>query len=155
MTTNNHLLGDLRVVEIGDEISAYAGKLLAGLGADVIKIEPPDGCPTRNIGPFYQDEPGPERSLFWWHYSIGKRSVTLDLTTEDDRATLLQLLATADLFLDARPQARHRRPRPRRGRRPRGQPQHRPSRACPPSATPDPGPTTEAPTSSTSPSAAP
>ena len=103
MTNHNHLLDDLRVVEIGDEISAYAGKLLAGLGADVIKIEPPDGCPTRNIGPFYEDEPGRERSLFWWHYSIGKRSLTLDLTTEDDRATLLQLLATADLFLDARP----------------------------------------------------
>ena len=100
---DQHLLSDLRVVEIGDEVSAYAGKLLAGLGADVIKVEPPEGCSTRNIGPFYEDEPGPERSLYWWHYSIGKRSVTLDLTSEDGRSSLLGLLKMADLFLDARP----------------------------------------------------
>ncbi|MDE2894851.1 MAG: CoA transferase, partial [Chloroflexota bacterium] len=100
---DEHLLDGLRVIEVGDEVSAYAGKLLAGLGADVIKVEPPEGCSTRNIGPFYEDEPGPERSLFWWHYSIGKRSLTLDLESDDGRATLLGLLATADLFLDARP----------------------------------------------------
>ncbi len=104
ITTNSeHLLSDLRVVEIGDEVSAYAGKLLAGLGADVIKVEPPEGCSTRNIGPFYEDEPGPERSLYWWHYNIGKRSVTLDLKSGDGRSSLLVLLKTADLFLDARP----------------------------------------------------
>ncbi|MDE2890914.1 MAG: CoA transferase [Chloroflexota bacterium] len=103
MTQDEHLLGGVRVVEIGDEVSAYAGKLLAGLGADVIKVEPPEGCSTRSIGPFYQDEPGPERSLFWWHYSVGKRSLTLDLSAEDGRSTLLELLGTADLLLDARP----------------------------------------------------
>ncbi|MCY3733377.1 MAG: CoA transferase [Chloroflexi bacterium] len=103
MTNDEHLLDGVRVVEIGDEVSAYASNLLAGLGADVIKVEPPDGCSTRNIGPFYEDQRGPERSLFWWHYSIGKRSLTLDMTAEDDRAALLALLRTADLFLDARP----------------------------------------------------
>lgn len=105
MTNDEHLLDGVRVVEIGDEVSAYAGKLLAGLGADVIKVEPPGGCSTRDIGPFYEDEPGLERSLFWWHYSIGKRSVALDLASADGRSTLLDLLATADLFLDARPKA--------------------------------------------------
>ena len=74
-----HLLQGVRVIEIGDEVSAYAGRLFAGLGADVIKVEPPHGCSTREIGPFYEDQPGPERSLFWWHYSLGKRSVVLDL----------------------------------------------------------------------------
>ena len=103
MTQDEHLLDGLRVIEVGDEVSAYAGKLLTGLGADVIKVEPPEGCSTRDIGPFYEDEPGLERSLFWWHYSIGKRSLSLDLESEDDRSTLLKLLATADLFLDARP----------------------------------------------------
>ena len=103
--TDQHLLSDLRVVEIGDEVSAYAGRLLAGLGAEVIKIEPPEGCLTRRIGPFFEDQPGPERSLFWWHYGLGKRSVTLDLSDADGRETLLQLLATADLLLDARPRA--------------------------------------------------
>ena len=102
-STDSHLLDGVRVIEVGDEVSAYAGKLLAGLGADVIKVEPPEGCSTRNIGPFYEDEPGPERSLYWWHYSIGKRSVTLDLESEDGRSSLLALFKTADLFLDARP----------------------------------------------------
>ena len=103
--TDQHLLTDLRVVEIGDEVSAYAGRLLAGLGAEVIKVEPPEGCSTRQIGPFFEDQPGLERSLFWWHYGLGKRSVTLDLNESGDRQTLLQLLATADLLLDARPRA--------------------------------------------------
>ena len=102
-TSNEHLLDGVRVIEIGDEVSAYAGKLLAGLGADVIKVEPPEGCDTRKIGPFYEDEPGPERSLYWWHYSLGKRSITLDLESEEGRASLLNLLKTAELFLDARP----------------------------------------------------
>ncbi|MYB23084.1 MAG: CoA transferase [Chloroflexi bacterium] len=105
MSNEEHLLDGVRVIEVGDEISAYAGKLLAGLGADVIKVEPLEGCSTRQIGPFYEDEPGPERSLFWWHYSIGKRSLTLDLASEDGRSNLLQLMATADLFLDARPKS--------------------------------------------------
>ena len=80
-----HLLQGVRVIEIGDEVSAYAGRLFAGLGADVIKVEPPHGCSTREIGPFYEDQPGPERSLFWWHYSLGKRSVVLDLEHASDR----------------------------------------------------------------------
>ncbi|MXX80344.1 MAG: CoA transferase [Chloroflexi bacterium] len=105
MSNEEHLLDGVRVIEVGDEVSAYAGKLLAGLGADVIKVEPPEGCSTRQIGPFYEEEPGPERSLFWWHYSIGKRSLTLDLASEDGRSNLLQLMATADLLLDARPKS--------------------------------------------------
>ena len=102
-TSDEHLLDGVRVIEIGDEVSAYAGKLLAGLGADVIKVEPPEGCTTRKIGPFYEDEPGLERSLYWWHYSLGKRSITLDIESEEGRSSLLNLLKTADLFLDARP----------------------------------------------------
>ena len=98
------LLDGVRVVEIGDEVSAYAGRLLAGLGADVIKIEPPDGCPTRQIGPCYQDRgDDPEASLFWWHYSLGKRSLVLDLDSGDGRDVLRRLLATADILLDATP----------------------------------------------------
>ena len=105
MTNEEHLLDGVRVIEVGDEVSAYAGKLLAGLGADVIKVEPPEGCSTRSIGPFYEDESGPERSLYWWHYSIGKRSLALDLTTDDGRSTLLRLFQGVDLFLDARPKS--------------------------------------------------
>ena len=73
------MLDGVRVVEVADELGEYTGLLLAGLGAEVIKVEPPEGSPTRRIGPFYQDKPDPERSLFFWVYNRGKRSVRLDL----------------------------------------------------------------------------
>lgn len=92
-----HMLDGVRVVEVADEQAEYVGMVLAGLGADVIKVEPPGGCPTRRIGPFYQDVPDPERSLFFWQYNRGKRSVVLDLAA--DRATFLGLLDTADVLL--------------------------------------------------------
>ena len=97
------LLDGVRVIEIGDENVAYSGRLFAGLGADVIKIEPPEGCPTRAIGPFYEDQPGPERSLFWWHYGLGKRSVALDLASSDSLRDFERLLGSADTLLDGTP----------------------------------------------------
>ena len=51
------MLDGVRVIEVADEKAEYAGLLLAGLGADVIKVEPPGGGSTRRIGPFYQDRP--------------------------------------------------------------------------------------------------
>jgi crotonobetainyl-CoA:carnitine CoA-transferase CaiB-like acyl-CoA transferase len=60
------MLAGLRVVEVADELGEYCGLLFAGLGADVIKIEPPEGTRTRKIGPFLDDEPHPERSIFFW-----------------------------------------------------------------------------------------
>src|SRR5215470_3061441 len=72
-------LTGIRVIEIADEQAEYCGLTLAGLGADVLKIEPPGGNPTRRIGPFYQDKPDSEGSLFFWQYNRGKRSFVLDL----------------------------------------------------------------------------
>ena len=74
-------LAGLRVVELSHEHVAFAGKLLADLGADVTVVEPPGGSAQRTYGPFLDDEPGPERSLWWWHYNTSKRSVVADLTT--------------------------------------------------------------------------
>ena len=59
-------LTGVRVIELADEQAEYCGLTLAGLGADVIKVEPTGGSPTRCIGPFYQDQENPERSLFFW-----------------------------------------------------------------------------------------
>ena len=73
------MLAGLRVVEIADERAEYTGLLLAGLGAEVIKIEPPEGNATRRIGPYLDDRPGLERSLFFWNYNRNKKSVVLDL----------------------------------------------------------------------------
>src|SRR4029079_15816206 len=84
----------------------YCGLTLAGLGGDVIKVEPPGGSPTRRIGPFYQDKPDPEGSLFFWQYNRGKRSVVLDLDNEAEREKLRSLLAEADVLLESTPKGR-------------------------------------------------
>ena len=92
-------LSGIRIIEVADESGVYSGKLLADLGAEVIKVEAPGGDPTRSIGPFYGERPGPNRSLFFWHYNTNKRSVELDLERAHDRDRLAQLLATADVLL--------------------------------------------------------
>lgn len=95
------VLDDLRVLEVGDASGEYAGRLLAGMGAEVVRLEPPGGAATRQIGPFYRDQPHPDRSLHFWHYNVGKRAVGLDLTRPDGRALLGRLLAVFDVVLAA------------------------------------------------------
>jgi crotonobetainyl-CoA:carnitine CoA-transferase CaiB-like acyl-CoA transferase len=99
-------LQGLRVLELSNERIAFAGKLLADMGADVILIEPPGGDPARDYGPFLDDEPGPERSLWWWHYHTSKRGVVLDLDAPEDRARFKDLAAGADLILESEPAGR-------------------------------------------------
>src|SRR6516225_1995526 len=95
------MLAGLRVIEVADETAEYTGLLLTGLGAEVVKIGPPEGNATRRIGPFLDDRPGPERSLFFWNYNRGKKSVVLDLQQLAAREHLLRLLGGADVLLDA------------------------------------------------------
>ncbi len=95
------MLAGVRVVEIADELGEYVGLLLAGLGADVAKIEAPAGSGTRRIGPFLNDETDPENSLFFWHHNRGKRSVVCDLTEQEGKDRALRLIASADILLDA------------------------------------------------------
>jgi crotonobetainyl-CoA:carnitine CoA-transferase CaiB-like acyl-CoA transferase len=92
---------DVRVLEIGDERGEFCGMLMAGQGADVIKIEPPEGSPSRRIGPFYEDIPGPDRSLFFWNYNRAKRGIVLALDRESDRAFYGELVQTADVIVDS------------------------------------------------------
>jgi benzylsuccinate CoA-transferase BbsE subunit len=91
-------LAGLRVVELAHAHVAWAGKLMADLGADVVVVEPPGGSDQRRRGPFLDDEPGPERSLWWWHYNTSKHSVVADL--EEDRNRLARLVGEADIFLE-------------------------------------------------------
>lgn len=94
---------DMRVVEVGGESVDFCGMLLAGEGADVIKVEPPEGSPSRRIGPFLDDRPGMDRSLFYWNYNRGKRGVTVDIRSASDRQRYLELVLTADVIVDAQP----------------------------------------------------
>src|SRR6185295_12052926 len=96
-------LTGIRVIELADEQAEYCGLTLAGLGADVVKVEPPGGSPTRRIGPFYQDVEDPERSLFFWQYNRGKRSIVLDLHDQEDREQFRSLVATSDVLLESTP----------------------------------------------------
>lgn len=100
------MLDGIRVVEYADEQAEYVGMVLAGLGADVIKVEPPGGSPSRQIGPFYEDQPDGERSLFFWQYNRGKSSVVLDLDQAAELDRFVELVERADILLITTPETR-------------------------------------------------
>lgn len=106
MTNLPGALDGLRVVELAREPLALAGKLFGDMGADVILVEPPEGDPSRRYPPYCDGQAGEDRSLYWWHYHTSKRSVVLDLDTEQDRARFRALIATADVLLEAEPRQR-------------------------------------------------
>ncbi|MHB8573706.1 MAG: CaiB/BaiF CoA transferase family protein [Dehalococcoidia bacterium] len=95
-------LHDLTVLELSQGISgAWCGKLLAGLGARVIKVEPPAGELGRRIGPFKGDAPDPEKSGTFLYLNTAKQSVVHDLSTETDRQACLRLTSTADVLIES------------------------------------------------------
>lgn len=102
-TQHDTYLGGLRVLEVGDELGEYCGKVLAGVGADVVRVEPPGGAATRTIGPFLDDEVNPDRSLYFWHHNLGKRSVVLDLDDAAGQQAFRDLVAAADVVIDSQP----------------------------------------------------
>lgn len=103
MSEQETLLGDIRVLDLADQKGVYCTKLLADLGADTIKIELPGGDPMRRIGPFFHDEPDPEKSLYWFQFNTSKRGITLNLETADGRDILKQLVRTADVMVETFP----------------------------------------------------
>jgi crotonobetainyl-CoA:carnitine CoA-transferase CaiB-like acyl-CoA transferase len=94
-------LDGIRVVECGGMVSAaYATKLMADLGAEVIKVEPPAGDPSRQRGPFPSGHEGnPEASGLFLYLNANKKGVTLDLDGAGGRETLFDLLGDADVFV--------------------------------------------------------
>jgi len=97
------LLEPYRVLDLTEGGYLLAGKVLADLGADVIKIEPPGGSPSRDIGPFYQNIQDREKSLFWFAYNTNKRSITLDIETNDGKDVFRKLVKRADFVLESFP----------------------------------------------------
>ncbi len=97
-------LAGVRVVEWCEQAAGpFAGKLLAQLGADVIKVEAPDGDPARAAGPFPGDVPDPEASALFLYTNTGKRSIVLDATSEAGAPLLRRLIAEwADVYLEDR-----------------------------------------------------
>ena len=95
------MLSPYRVIDLADDRGIFCGRVLADLGADVVKVEPPTGDPARRVGPFYHDEPGIENSLFWQLYAANKRSVALDIEASPGRDALLRLAASADFLVES------------------------------------------------------
>jgi benzylsuccinate CoA-transferase BbsE subunit/naphthyl-2-methylsuccinate CoA transferase subunit len=98
---NPPMLDSYRVLDLTDDRAAVCGKILAELGADVVKIERPGGDPSRNVGPFYQDTPDPEKSLNWYAFNINKRGITLNLEAKDGREIFKKLVSTADFVVES------------------------------------------------------
>ncbi len=95
------MLSTYRILDLTDEKGQLCGKILGDLGADVIKIERPGGDPSRSIGPFYNDEPHPEKSLHWFAHNTSKRGITLDIESADGREIFRQLVKGADFIIES------------------------------------------------------
>lgn len=96
-------LGGIRVIDLTDLKGAYCTKLLADLGADVIRIEPPGGDTLRRLGPFYKDDFHPEKSLLHFFLNTNKRGVTLNLSTEDGKEIFRRLASRAQIVVESFP----------------------------------------------------
>jgi crotonobetainyl-CoA:carnitine CoA-transferase CaiB-like acyl-CoA transferase len=93
-------LAHLRVVDLTDLRGALAGRLLADLGADVIKVEPPEGDPGRLRPPFAGGAPGPDRSLVFLYRNANKRGAVIDLGSADGRRRFDDLCEQADILVE-------------------------------------------------------
>lgn len=97
------MLSCYKVLDLTDEKGVICGKVLADLGADVVKIERPGGDMARSTGPFFHDIVDPEKSLYWLAFNASKRSITLDIETADGREIFKKLVRTADVIVESFP----------------------------------------------------
>ena len=98
------MLSPYTVLDLTDHRGELAGMILGDLGADVIKIEPPEGSSSRKMEPFLEDAPEPENSLHYFAFNRNKRGITLDLAGEAGRRALVDLAGKADFVIEsARP----------------------------------------------------
>jgi crotonobetainyl-CoA:carnitine CoA-transferase CaiB-like acyl-CoA transferase len=95
------MLNGCRVLDLTTDRGLMCGQMLGDLGADVIKVEPPGGSPVRAMKPFFADQPGPERSVYWWAYNRNKRGITLNLENAAGRDLFRQLVKSADILLES------------------------------------------------------
>jgi crotonobetainyl-CoA:carnitine CoA-transferase CaiB-like acyl-CoA transferase len=88
-------LDGIRVVDMADEKAELAGRLLADLGADVIRVEPPGGAPSRRLPPFHGGT-----SLYFEVRNSNKRGMRIDLGDKSGRHELMALLEGADIWIE-------------------------------------------------------
>ncbi|MFP3975112.1 MAG: CaiB/BaiF CoA transferase family protein [Chloroflexota bacterium] len=95
------LLSGFRALDLTDEMGFVCGKILSTFGVETIKIEKPGGDPARNIPPFFHNEPGPERGLYWSAFNTDKRSITLDLEKSEGQKLFRKLAEKADFVIES------------------------------------------------------
>src|SRR5499433_2348277 len=103
MSTSDHILDDIRVLDLSQEVSGpFCAKLLAGLGAEVIKVEPP-GCGdvSRRLGPFVGEAPDAERSALFLYLNTGKKSITLDIHSPTGASIVQRLVQRCDILVES------------------------------------------------------
>lgn len=100
---NSGLLAGYRILDLADEKGALACKILADLGADVIKIEPLSGCFSRRFPPFADNKPYLESSLFFAYYNAHKRGITLNLDSPTGRDLFSSMVRHADAVVESFP----------------------------------------------------
>jgi crotonobetainyl-CoA:carnitine CoA-transferase CaiB-like acyl-CoA transferase len=94
-------LSDINVLDLGTDVAGpYCARMLGDFGANVIKVEPPEGEPARRSGPFPGDHPDPEQSGMFLYLNANKRGVTLDPSTPSGRNLLLELVTRADVLVE-------------------------------------------------------
>jgi len=101
--SNNMPLAQYRVLDLTDDKGYLCGRILADLGADVIKLEQPSGDSGRRVGPFYHDDLSPEKSLHWFAYNANKRSITLNIDNAKGQGIFLKLVRKSDVVLESFP----------------------------------------------------
>jgi crotonobetainyl-CoA:carnitine CoA-transferase CaiB-like acyl-CoA transferase len=101
MPSANGPLHNIHVLDLATSRAELAGRLLADLGADVLKIEPPDGADARRLPPFDERAGHEGESLYWAAVALGKRSLVLDITKKSGRERLLELASDADVLIES------------------------------------------------------
>ena len=97
---SNLILEGIKVLDLANENGVYCTKLLAELGAEVIKVEPPEGDSSRFILPFAGNETHKEKSIFHIFYNGGKKSITLDYKKAEGKDLFLKLVREADVLVE-------------------------------------------------------
>src|SRR4030043_2143821 len=96
-----NLLKGIRILDLADEKASFCTKLLADMGASVIKVERPGGDLSRKIGPFLGNCPHPERSLFFLHHNTNKLGITLNLEHSEGKKIFRKLVDRADVVVES------------------------------------------------------
>jgi benzylsuccinate CoA-transferase BbsE subunit len=97
----NSLLGGCRVLDLADLSGAVCGRILADLGADVVKVEPPGGEADRAQPPFIEDFKSGDRSIPWLAANVNKRGVTCDLESAEGRALFARLAEPTRIVVES------------------------------------------------------